>query len=81
MITVKTEAERKPAAIAFVKGQIEELDRNISECDYVEDVNGNLIYEPGSYPDEKRQYQHTRRQWEIMLDLLTNEAPFTMLDW
>ena len=81
MITVKTEAERKPAAIAFVKGQIEELDRNIRECDYVEDVSGNLIYEPGSYPDEKHEFQHTRRQWEIMLNLLTNEPPFSMLDW
>lgn len=81
MITVKTEAERKPAAITFVKGQIEELDRNIRECDYVEDVSGNLIFQPGSYPDEKREFQHTRRQWEIMLNLLTNEPPFSMLDW
>lgn len=81
MITVKTEAERKPAAIAFVKSQLEELERNIKECDYVEDVSGNLIYEPGSYPEEKREYQHEKRQWEIMLDILTNEAPFTMLDW
>ena len=81
MITVKTEKERKPAAIAFVENQIEELDRIIRSCDCVEDVNGNLIYEPGSYPLEKREYQHIRRQWEILLDLLTNEPPFTMLDW
>ena len=81
MITVRTEAERKPAAIAFVKNQIEELDRNIGECDYVEDVNGKLVFMPNSYPDEKREYQHEKRQWEIMLDILENEPPFTMLDW
>ena len=81
MITVKTEADRIKEAISFAKNKIEELDRNIGECDYVEDVNGKLIYMPGSYPDEKREYQHERRQWEIMLDLLTNEPPFTMLDW
>ena len=81
MITVRTEAERKPAAIAFVKSQIEELDRNIGECDYVEDVNGKLVFMPNSYPDEKREYQHEKRQWEIMLDILENEPPFTMLDW
>ena len=81
MINVKTENERKPAAIAFVKSQIEDLDRNIKDCDYVEDVNGNLVYMPNSYPEERREYQHEKRQWEIMLDLLTNEPPFTMLDW
>ena len=81
MITVKTETDRKQEAIKFVKGQIEELDRNIGECDYVEDVNGNLVFMPGSYPDEKREYQHEKRQWEIMLNLLTYEPPFTMLDW
>ncbi len=81
MITVRTEADRKQEAITFVKNQIAELDRNISECDYVEDVNGNLEYMPNSYPDEKREYQHEKRQWEIMLNLLTYEPPFTMLDW
>ena len=81
MITVKTEAERKPAAIAFVKNQIEELNRNINECDYVEDINGKLVFMPNSYPDEKRELEHEKRQWEIMLSLLTNEPPFTMLDW
>lgn len=81
MITVKTEADRKPAAIAFVKSQIEELERNIKECDYVEDVSGNLVFMPNSYAEEKRLFQHDKRQWEIMLDVLTNEPPFTMLDW
>ena len=81
MITVRTEADRKQEAITFVKNQIAELERNIKECDYVEDVNGNLEYMPNSYPDEKREYQHEKRQWEIMLNLLTYEPPFTMLDW
>lgn len=81
MITVRTEADRKQEAITFVKNQIAELERNIKECDYVEDVNGNLEYMPNSYPDEKREYQHEKKQWEIMLNLLTYEPPFTMLDW
>ena len=81
MISVKTEAERKQEAIKFCKSQIEELDRNIVECDYIEDVNGKLIYMPNSYPDERREYKPEKRQWEIMLNLLTDEIPFTMLDW
>ena len=81
MISVKTEADRKQEAIKFCKSQIEELDRNIGECDYVEDVNGKLVYMPNSYPDERREYEHEKRQWEIMLNLLTYEPPFTMLDW
>ena len=81
MITVKTEADRIPAAVAYVKRQIEELDRNIAGCDYVEDVNGRLVFMPGSYPEEKQEYEHEKRQWEIMLNLLTDDPPFTMLDW
>lgn len=81
MITVKTEADRKQEAIKFCKEKIEELDRSIGECDYIEDVNGKLVYMPNSYPDERREYQHEKRQWEIMLNILTYEKPFTMLDW
>lgn len=81
MITVKIEADRIKEAISFAKNQIEELDRNIRECDYIEDVNGKLVYMPGSYTDEKRGFQHEKRKWEIMLNLLTYKPPFTMLDW
>ena len=81
MISVKTEADRKPEAIGFVKARIEELDRSIAECDYIEDVNGKLVFMPNSYPEERREYEHEKRQWEIMLNLLTYEPPFTMLDW
>lgn len=81
MISIKTEADRKPEAIKFCKAQLEELDRNIAGCDYIEDVNGKLVYMPNSYLDERREYENEKRQWEIMLNLLTYEPPFTMLDW
>lgn len=81
MIMVKSEADRKQEAIKFIKSKIEELDRDIADCDYVEDVNGKLVFMPNSYPDERREYQHEKRQWEIMLDIMTRETPFSMLDW
>ena len=81
MITVKDEAERAREAIKFCEKKLEELDRNISECDYTEDINGKLVYTPNSYPEERREYQHEKRQWEIMLNLLTYDPPFTLLDW
>ena len=81
MISVKNEADRKAEAIKFAKSKIEELDRNIAECDYIEDVNGKLVFMPNSYPEERREYQHEKRQWEIMLDIMTREAPFSIMDW
>ncbi len=81
MIQVKTEADRREAAIRFVKDQIAESERCISECDYSEDVNGERVYMPGCYADEQYQHRQEKHRWEIMLRLLTNEAPFSVLEW
>lgn len=81
MITIKTEADRMPAAIAYARSRLDELNSKIKECDYVEDVNGKLIYEPGSYSEEKREYEHEARQWEIMLRILEGKTPFSTLDY
>ena len=81
MISVKNEAERIPTAIDFAKKQICELQRRISECDYDEDINGNLVYAPGGYTEERAEYEDQLRQWEIMLRLLTYKTPFSCLGW
>lgn len=80
-ISVKTESERLNEAVMFVKAKLEDIDRSIKECDYYEDVNGNLVYAPGSYAEEKREYQKERDNWDIMLNILTRKAPFSMCDW
>ena len=80
-VTIRTEQERMDAALSFIKNQIAELQREINECDYYEDVNGNMVYEPNSYAAEKREFEAEKRNWEIMLDILTRDCPFTMLDW
>ena len=69
-ITIENEASRKEAAIQYVEDQIQDLKRCIGECDYIEDVNGNLIYEPGSYAEEKREYNHQLIRWECILKIL-----------
>ena len=78
---VKNETERKAEAIKYAKSIIEDLEREIHECDYVEDINGNLVYERGAYAEEKRALENEKYKWEKMLQLLTMEAPFSMLTW
>lgn len=80
-VTIRTEQERMDAALSFIKNQIAELQREINGCDYYEDVNGKMVYEPNSYAAEKRGFEAEKRKWEIMLDIMTRERPFTMLDW
>lgn len=80
-INVKTEADRLPAAVVFAKDQIDDLNREIYECDYIEDVNGDRVYAPGSYAEEKRDLEHEKRRWEIMISLLTSKPPFSQQDW
>ena len=53
-MTIRTEGERIEIALEYIKRQIEELQREINGCDYYEDVNGNMVYEPNSYAAEKR---------------------------
>lgn len=79
--TIKTEADRLPAAADFARRQIEEIDRELHELDYSEDVNGNLVYTPGFYGTEKSELNHSRRQWEILLQILSAEGPTTVQDW
>ena len=80
-IVIKNETDRIPAAIEYCRKKIEEIDISIAECDYTEDVNGKLIYSPGSYTYEKCQHENEKRQWEIMLDILTDKTPVSILDW
>lgn len=81
MISVKNESERIPTAIEFTKKQIYELKRQISECDYDEDIDGNRVYAPGGYTEERAEFEDQLRQWEVMLQLLTDRTPFSCLGW
>ena len=81
MINVKNEEQRLPEAIKYCKNVIEEFDRQIRQCDYSEDIDGHLVYEPGAYAYEKDELCAEKRKWEVLLDLLTMKPPFSRLDW
>ena len=81
MICVNTESQRISAAIDYVQGSIEELEREIYDCDYEEDPAGNLVYSPNCYAYEKSMYQSEKKKLGIILELLTRKVPFTMIDW
>ena len=81
MMYVKTEEQRIPTTISFIKGRIDELDREIKECDYEEDPDGNMVYVPNTYSYEKKMYENEKRKMEIILTLLTQEPPFSAMDW
>ncbi len=55
-MTITTEQERTAAAIRYAEEQIRDLQSAVRLCDYAEDIDGNLVYEPGSYPEEKREF-------------------------
>ena len=78
MINVKSESQRIAVAIDFVKTSIEELNREIRECDYEEDPEGNMIFSPNCYFEEKQMYLAVKRKLEIVSELLTREIPFTI---
>ena len=81
MINVKSEDQRIDATIYFIKKCIEELDREIRECDYEEAPDGKMVFSPGCYSYKKRMFEVEKRKLEIILDLLTREIPFAVLDW
>lgn len=66
----KPESYYTDVAVKYAQKQIEDLYRKIHECDYYEDVNGCLVYCPGSYADEKREYTYEREKWENILTVL-----------
>ena len=76
-ITIRTEADRQREAIAFAQRQIAEYNRRIEEYNYSEDVNGNPVYTPWAYSEEKQECVEAKREWAFLLKLLTEQAPFT----
>ncbi len=77
---ITTEQERKAEAIRYAQKKIYDLRAAIHLCDYAEDPYGNLVYEPGSYPEEKQGFTDSLREWEQLLYLLTGETPFSFID-
>ena len=78
--TINTEAERLPSALEYVNGRIAELDFEIAGCDYYEDIDGNMIYEPDSDPREKQRFEAEKWKWMTLRQILTQKAPFTAFD-
>ena len=78
---IKAETDRLPAAIDFAKQKLDELNAEIRGCDYIEDVNGNPVYAPGSYAAEKRELIAERNRWQTMYNILTVKTPASVLDW
>ncbi len=81
MIRVEKEDRRVPATIEYIKNGIEELERKIHDCDYEESPDGELLYSPNCYSYEKRLYEAEKNKFEIVLELLTREIPFTVMEW
>ncbi len=77
---ISTEPERQSEAIRYVQDRICNLRTAIRLCDYAEDPYGNLVYEPGSYPEEKQMLSESLREWEKLLYLLMGQMPFDFHD-
>lgn len=81
MIHVKTEEERIRATLRYINICIEEINQEINACDYEEDADGNVIYSPDCYASTKNGFETEKRKLEIIRDLLTQETPFSILEW
>ncbi len=80
MITVKTEHERIDVVKEFIRHNLEELEREIKGCDYEEDPNGDLVYSPNCYAYEKTMLESEKHKLETIMNILTREIPFMMID-
>ena len=76
MTYITTESERSQAAIRFVQERIDNLRAEIRQCNYSEDVDGNPMWAPGDYSEEKQLLTAALREWERMLTLLQGGLPF-----
>lgn len=80
MITIVKSSDRLPEALRYARGIIEELDRQIEDCDWIEDPEGRMIREPGAYAAEKRELSNQLHQWELLARILTSAAPVVIPD-
>ena len=81
IIPIKTETERRAEAIRYVQERINDFRAAVNLCDYAEDVNGHLVWAPGSYAVEKSQLMAFLHEWERMLSLLAGGLPFNFMDY
>lgn len=81
MIRIETEDRRVPTTVEYIKNCIEELERKIHDCDYEESPDGKLLYSPNCYSYEKRLFEAEKNKLEIVLELLTCEVPFSVMEW
>ena len=81
MTTIQTETERRAVAIRYAQEKIRDLRAAVNLCDYGEDVDGNLVWEPGGYALEKSQLTAFLHDWEQMLSLLSGDLPFNFWNW
>ena len=81
MIYIKTNADRIPEAVRFIDKKLEEIGQYLHGLDYSEDVNGNLIYTPGFYSEERQPYEDEKTHLEIIRRILTCSPKSTVPDW
>lgn len=81
MIYVKSEAERIEKTVEYVKKIIEEIDYDINDCDYIEDINGKRQYFPNAYAEERRALVNEKYKFEKVLNMLTMATPFHIIPW
>lgn len=73
--TIETSAERKKEAVRYITERIDKLNYQIKQCDYTEDVDGNPIYQPDAYYEEKCGYLVRRKEWETILRIVSSKLP------
>ena len=77
---INSEEERKSEAISYVQERIYYYTADLGRLDWSEDVDGNWVYEPGNYSEERRTLSASLREWEKMLSILQKEIPFHIDD-
>lgn len=77
---ITNEKQRKEASVRYCQNVIDELNRQIAECDYEELPDGTLQYTPGVYSQEKSELLNERQKWDVMMLVMTGKVPFTVID-
>lgn len=74
---IPNEESRIPVALQYIADQIKEIDRMLFEYDYYEDPDGNMVYSPFDYLDEKCELKNQRAILQMIQDMLTEKTPRT----
>ena len=81
MYPIMAESDRIPEAVRCIDKRIESIEMDLNSLDYSEDINGDLIYTPGGYSEERRMFEYELNHLQTIRKILTGNIPTIIHDY